>query len=426
MAEFAYKGVDKTGRAVSGVIEAVDRRKAVADLLARGHFVSELAERSGTKAPPRPRGAAAAVAEAGAVAAGAPRRWTLGGGRITSKDVVAMTGQLSTALRAGLPILDAILIIAEQQHKPAMRQLLLDLAEAVRAGQSLSDAMAQKPRIFSKLYTSMVAVGETGGILPETMTQLSRLLVREQKTRTNMKNAMVYPTLVLIVGVLSVIVMLVEVFPRMIDTLGGSVALMPWPTRFLMGVSDFLIRFGWLVALGAVAGGMAFVRWKRSPSGRLKWDTFLLKVPILGSVLRAIAVGRFARTLGALAKSGINILPALGVVRDTLGNELLGRQIDAVAERVKTGDPVAGPLAESGLFPPLLVQIVNIGEQTGTIDELLLSAADTFDEEADTAITRFMAVFPALLIMSLALVIGFIVVATLLPIMSMDLGGLGA
>jgi len=418
MAEFAYKGVDQSGRTVSGMVEAVDRRKAVVDLAARGHFVSELMERSGAA-----RAAARAKEQVGAVAAS--RRWSLGSGRITSKDVVAMTGQLSTALRAGLPVLDAIHIIAEQQHKPVMRQLLLDLGEAVRAGQSLSDAMAERPRIFSKLYTSMVQVGETGGILPETMTQLSRLLIREQKTRTNMKNAMVYPTLVLIVGVVSVIVMLVEVFPRMIDTLGGSVTLMPWPTRFLLGVSNFLIGFGWLLAAGAVAGGIAFARWKRSPSGRLKWDTFLLKVPVMGSVLRAIAVGRFARTLGALAKSGINILPALGVVRDTLGNELLGRQVDAVAEKVKTGEPVAGPLAASGLFPPLLVQIVNIGEQTGTIDELLLSAADTFDEEADTAITRFMAIFPALMIMSLALVIGFIVVATLLPIMSMDLGGIG-
>ncbi|MBN1126382.1 MAG: type II secretion system F family protein [Sedimentisphaerales bacterium] len=415
MAEFVYKGVNKGGQSVSGVVEAVDRRKAVADLAAQGHFVSELIEKAG------------AIREA--VAAAAPsvstRKFSLASNRITSKDIVAMTAQLSTALRTGLPILNAIQIIAEQQNKPPLKKLLLDLAEAVRAGDSLSEAMAEYPRVFSKLFVSMVQVGETGGILDQTIHQLSKLLLREQKTKTNMKNALVYPSLVLVAGIISVIIMLTAVFPKMIDTLGGSVALMPWPTRMLMALSNFLIDFGWLVAVLVGILGYLFVKWKRSESGRLAWDTGLLKVPILGNVLRAIAVGRFARTLGALAKSGINILPALGVVRDTLGNELLGRKIDEVAEKVKTGEPVATPLATSGLFPPLLVQIVNIGEQTGTIDELLLNAADTFDDEADTAITRFMAVFPALLIMILAVVIGFIIVATLLPIMSMDLGGIG-
>ncbi|MBN1817364.1 MAG: type II secretion system F family protein [Sedimentisphaerales bacterium] len=415
MAEFMYKGVDRGGQAISGVIEAVDRRKAVSDLAAQGHFVSELIEKAG----------AIRDAVAAASPSASARRFSLSSNRITSKDIVAVTAQLSTALRTGLPILNAVQIIAEQQHKPPLKKLLLDLAEAVRAGDSLSEAMADYPRVFSKLYVSMVQVGETGGILDQTMSQLSKLLLREQKTKTNMKNALVYPLLVLVAGIISVIIMLTAVFPKMIDTLGGSVALMPWPTRMLMSMSNFLIDFGWLLAIILGILGFLFVKWKRSEAGRLAWDSGLLKVPILGNVLRAIAVGRFARTLGALAKSGINILPALGVVRDTLGNELLGRKIDEVAERVKTGEPVAVPLGSSGLFPPLLVQIVNIGEQTGTVDELLLNAADTFDEEADTAITRFMAVFPALLIMLLAVVIGFIIVATLLPIMSMDLGGIG-
>jgi len=414
MAQFAYKGFDRSGQSVAGVIEAVDRKKAVADLALKGHFVSEWIDKALGG-----RDMTAAGAVAGAASFLASRR------RITGKDLVAMTNQLSTALRAGLPVLNAIQIVAEQQPRPALRQLLTGLADAVRAGDSLSDAMGKHPDIFSQLYVSMVHVGETGGILDQTMGQLTKLLLRDQKTKTTMKNAMVYPVMVLIAGIASVIVMLTLVFPRMIDTL-GSAALMPWPTRLLLNLSDFLIKFGWAAAIAMGIGIYLFIRWKRSPNGRLTWDTFLLNVPILGKVLKAIAVGRFARTLGALAKSGINILPALGVVRDTLGNELLGRQIDAVAERVKTGDPVAGPLSESGLFPPLLVQIVNIGEQTGTIDDLLLNAADTFDEEADTAITRFMAVFPAMLILILAVIIGFIIVATLLPIMSMDMGSIGA
>ena len=250
-------------------------------------------------------------------------------------------------------------------------------------------------------------------------------IIEKSRAAATAKAASAVEAEVLAAGIVSVIIMLTKVFPKMIDTIGGSVSLMPLPTRMLIGLSHFLVEYGWICAVLLGGAVYLFIKWKRSPAGTLQWDTFLLKMPILGSVLRAIAVGRFARTLGALAKSGINILPALAVVRDTLGNELLGQQIDRVAEKVKTGQPVAEPLAESGLFPPLLIQIVNIGEQTGAIDELLLNAADTFDEESDAAITRFMAVFPALLIILLAVVIGFIIIATLLPIMSMDLGSIG-
>jgi len=204
---------------------------------------------------------------------------------------------------------------------------------------------------------------------------------------------------------------------------------MPLPTRILMGLSSFLrvlftSVFGWVVIALIATGLYYLIRWTRS-EGKIKWDAFKLKVPVLGSVLRTIAVGRFARTLGALTKGGVIILEALGVVRDTLGNELLGREIDNVAEEVKRGQSLAEPLGESGFFPPLLVQIVAIGEQTGKLDELLLNAADTFDAEADSAINRFMAIFPAVLILLLALVIGFIIAATLLPIVVMELGGGG-
>jgi type II secretory pathway component PulF len=215
------------------------------------------------------------------------------------------------------------------------------------------------------------------------------------------------------------------ILPQIIETIGGGVAVLPLPTRMLMGISDFLIKFGWLIGISIAGGLYGFFKWKRRADGLLKWDSFRLKIPVLGSVLLTIAVGRFARTLGALTKSGITILHALSVVRDTLGNELLGREIDRVAGKVKTGEPLAEPLGSSGLFPPLLVQIVSIGEQTGRLDEMLLNAADTFDEQADAAITRFMAIFPAVLILLLAVVIGFIIAATLLPILAMELGGAG-
>ena len=411
MAEFSYKGVNEQGDSVSGAIEAVDRRVAVSELVKQGYFASELSEKAGV-----------AVGEDVFSFARLKR---FGSGGIGGKDVLAMTSQLSTALRAGLPIVNALEIIGAGQHKRGMKDLLSNLARAVSSGESLSEAMAEHPEVFSNLYVSMVSVGETGGILEQTMTQLSLLLERDDKIRTNMKNASAYPLFVLVVGLISVVIVLTMILPKIIETIGGGVAVLPLPTRMLMGISDFLIKFGWLVVI-AIAGGLYwFFKWKRRSDGLLKWDSFRLKIPVLGSVLLTIAVGRFARTLGALTKSGITILHALSVVRDTLGNELLGREIDRVAGKVKTGEPLAEPLGSSELFPPLLVQIVSIGEQTGRLDEMLLNAADTFDEQADAAITRFMAIFPAVLILLLAVVIGFIIAATLLPILVMELGGAG-
>jgi len=336
-----------------------------------------------------------------------------------------MTTQLSTALQAGLPLLNGLELIRQQQHKMGMKEMLGELVQAVSSGQSLSEAMAKHPKIFSPLYLSMVRVGETGGILEKTTAQLAAILNRDEKIKANMKNASAYPIFVMCLGVVSVVIVLTSILPRIIRTIGAGTIALPLPTRILMALSNFAqglfaTVFGWMVIASIVAGLYYLIRWTRS-QGRIKWDAFKLRVPILGSVLRTIAVGRFARTLGALTKGGVIILEALSVVRDTLGNELLGREIDAVAEKVKRGEPLAAPLGESGYFPPLLVQIVSIGEQTGRLDELLLNAAETFDTEADSAINRFMAIFPAVLILLLALVIGFIIAATLLPIVTMEL-----
>jgi len=419
LGEFFYKAVDNAGEHVTGVIEAADRRSAVAALTGEGRFVIELAEKAQMRR----------ITDEKKVSLDLTGFLRFGSRRITSKDVLAMTTQLSTALQAGLPLLNGLVLIREQQHKTAMKEMLGDLVQAVSSGQSLSEAMAKHGKIFSPLYLSMIKVGETGGILEQTSAQLAAILVRDEKIKTNMKNASAYPIFVLCLGIVSVVIVLTSILPRIIQTIGGGMPAMPLPTRILMGLSSFLRGlftsfFGWVVIALITTGLYYLIRWTRS-EGKIKWDAFKLKVPVLGSVLRTIAVGRFARTLGALTKGGVIILEALGVVRDTLGNELLGREIDNVAEEVKRGKSLAEPLGESGFFPPLLVQIVAIGEQTGKLDELLLNAADTFDAEADSAINRFMAIFPAVLILLLALVIGFIITATLLPIVVMELGGGG-
>jgi len=443
MSQFSYKAVNRSGGHVRGTIEAIDRRSAVASLTDKGHFVTELAQKTqDTRHKTQDLGLESGVCslESGVWSLESAKTqdtrhktldlsWFMqfGSRKVTSKDVLAMTTQLSTALQAGLPLLNGLKLIHEQQHRAATREMLGALVNAVSSGQSLSEAMAMHERIFNPLYLSMIRVGETGGILEQTTAQLAGILTRDEKIKTNMKNASAYPIFVLCIGLVSVTIIITWILPTIIGTISESGALLPWPTRMLLGISGFTKAlltkvYGWIILALIGAGVYYLIRWTRS-EGRIKWDTFKLRIPVLGSVLRTIAVGRFARTLGALTKGGVIILEALSVVRDTLGNELLGREIDTVAEKVKRGESLAEPLSESGNFPPLLVQIVSIGEQTGKLDELLLNAADTFDSEADSAVNRFMAIFPALLILLLALVIGFIIAATLLPIIVMTVGG---
>lgn len=413
---FAYKAVDRGGIRITGTVEANDRRSAIATLADKGHYVTELlekvhGERAVSVVTPLPE-------------VFKPVRF--GSRRISSKDILAMTTQLSTALRAGLPLLNCLELMRQKQRKAGMKGMFDNLVKAVSSGQSLSEAMSEHPEVFSPLYVSMIRVGETGGILEKTSTQLASILSREEKIKTNMKNASAYPIFVLCLGLVSVIVIITWILPNILSTVTGGAAALPLPTRILMAVSGFVKGLlttvvGWGVIVAIVAGFYWFRRWTKT-TGRMQWDGFKMRLPVLGSVLRTIAVGRFARTLGALTAGGVTILEALSVVRDTLGNEVLGREIDEVAEKVKRGESLAAPLDASGYFPALLVQIVSIGEQTGKLDELLLNAAETFDTEADSSINRFMAIFPAILILFLALIVGFIIIATLLPIVMMQLG----
>jgi type IV pilus assembly protein PilC len=418
VSKFSYKAVDRSGEHISGTLEAADRKSAVAVLTSQGHFVTELFE-----------GAKAASDKESIIPAIDLSQLKFGSRRISTKDILAMTTQLSTALRAGLPLLNGLELIHQQQTKIGMKELLEDLINQVSSGQALSDAMAKHPKVFSPLYISMIRVGETGGILEQTTAQLAGILQRDDKVRTNMKNASAYPIFVLIIGMIAVTIIITWILPNILKTIENTGAVMPLPTQILLGLSHFMratftTAQGWIVIVVIIGGFLYFRRWSKT-KGRLRWDSFKLKIPILGSVLRTIAVGRFARTLGALTKGGVIILEALAVVRDTLGNELLGREIDVVAEKVKRGESLAEPLGVSGYFPPLLVQITAIGEETGKLDEMLLNAAETFDTEADSALNKFMAIFPAFLILVLAVIIGFIIVATLLPIVTMQMTGVG-
>ncbi|MFC1760887.1 type II secretion system F family protein [Planctomycetota bacterium] len=414
MAQFAYRAVDRKGAAVSGTIEAMDRKAAVSVLAGRGEFVTSVEAAQAKASGSREMVAGEKM----------PAAARMGSVRVRGRDIVAMTHQFGTALRAGLPMMGCLELIRDQQKRPGMVALLDDLVDTVSGGQSLSDAMGRHPHVFSPLYISMIRVGETGGILEQTTQQLGHILRREENIKTSLKT----PRPIQFLCFFWVLCRW-PLLPSVMQTLDVDPSALPGPTRVLMHLSDgarlaVTTLQGW-VAMVAIGMGLWYGwRWLHH-EGRVAWDSFRLKIPIFGTVLRTISVGRFTRTLGALTEGGVTILEALKVVRDTLGNEVLGQAVDFVADEVRKGASLATPLDETAIFPPLLIQIVAVGEQTGKLDELLLNAADTFDEEADAAITRFMSIFPAILILLLAVIIGFIIIATLLPMVTMQLGGIG-
>jgi type II secretory pathway component PulF len=411
MPEYQYMARDQAGRATSGWIAAPGRPQAIAVLAQQGRFVTDIGE---------PTGAKASVPG---------RRWALPRLRergVSVRAKAAMFGELATALSAGLALLPALRIVEEQAGQPALRKLVGDLAGRVQAGESLSEAFAQHRRVFTPLEVSMIRVGETAGVLDHVMGSLADFAQRDLDFREKIRSAATYPLFVLSLAGVSVLIILLFILPRILATVGDAPGLLPLPTRILMTVSELLRYWGWLVVLGGIVGYWRWTKWLATPAGRLAWDRFLLRLPLLGAALRRVAVARFARTLGTLTQAGIGIIEAMRVMRDTLGNQALALKIDQIAAGITQGQSIAEPLRQTGAFPPLLIQVIALGERTGRLDDLLLKTADAYEKETATAMQRVLSVLPAVLIVCLALIVAFILAAVLLPVVSMELAPPGA
>lgn len=409
MPHYRYNALDAGGSEVNGTVAADSRHGAIAALSGRGIYVTDLDQ--GDLAP---KSAATALRLAWPV-----RR------RITLRAKAAMLRQLATALKAGLPLLPALRVVEAQADTAAMRDLAGNLATGVQGGESLSAAMETHGRDFSRLEASMVRVGETSGMLDQVMGYLSDFAEKDLDVRERIRSAATYPLFVLGLAAVSVILVMTVVLPRMLSTIAGAIPTLPAPTRILMALTSFLAAYWWGVLLLVVAVVAAFRWWVSRPAGRFVIDRFLLRIPVVGTALRRVAVARFARTLGTLSKSGIGILESLRVLRDTLGNEALARELDKVAAGITQGRSIAEPLRQTGQFPPLLIQVIAMGERTGRLDEMLLQTAEAYERETAAAIQRVMAIVPAVFILLLALVVGFILAAILLPVISIETGAGG-
>ncbi len=417
MSSFRYQAVEAGGAPVKGVIEAENRKAALQLLGQRGLFPSLLEPcAAGTAAAAGQRGRAVeAVPEAPAAAAG----WRIGGG-VKRKEITALTREMSALLGAAIPIPQALEGLGEGEENPALRAVVVQISESVRKGASFSVALEEHPRLFTKLYVSMVRVGEEAGVLPKVMSDLAELLEHEDEIRGEVVSAVAYPAFVLLFGMVTVAVLLTVVLPKLFGMLQEMLTILPLPTLILLRVSGFLHSW-WpylLVALGGLIGG---VRWYvRTSKGAERWDRVKLRIPVMGSMFRAAALSRFARTLGTLVKSGVSLLPALKIVENTIGNLVLAQMIAQVAEETRGGDSLAAPLRKLKIFPKTVIQMIAVGEETGRLDEMLLKVADIEERHMRARTKTMISLLAPALILVVGALVGFMVIALLLPIFKMS------
>ena len=338
--------------------------------------------------------------------------------RVTTKDILVFTRQFSVMIDAGLPLVQGLEIIATQADNPVFRRVLMDVKSQVEAGKTFADSLGTHPEAFDDLFVQLVHAGETGGILDTILQRLGAYIEKNEKLKRRVKGAMVYPAIVLTVAVAVTVVLLMFVTPtfeKMFKDFGGA---MPGPTQFLIDVSHFM-RDSWYVVFGLPVG--LFVAWKawvRNPRGREAWDAFVLKTPVFGSLVRKIAVARFTRTLGTMLSSGVPILEALAIVARSAGNKTIEKAVLVVRRRIEEGKNMAGPLAETKVFPPMVVQMIGVGEATGAMDQMLNKIADFYDDEVDVAVAALTSMIEPLMMVFLGGVVGGFLVAMYLPIFS--------
>ena len=336
------------------------------------------------------------------------------------KDLSVFTRQFATMVNAGLPLVQCLDVLGKQLDKPNFKDVVLKVTADVEGGSTLAEALEKHPRVFSDLYVNMIAAGEAGGILDVILSRLAVFLEKADALQRKVKGAMTYPAIVLTVAGGACVFMLmfvIPVFAKMFSDFGG---VLPAPTRIVMGISDFIRGYWWALVGGSIALTWMYKRYRDTVSGRRNTDRLGMKIPIIGNVLLKSAVARFTRTLGTLIGSGVPILQGLEITAKTAGNKVIQEAIEATAVSISQGDTIAAPLKESGVFPPMVVQMIGIGEQTGALDEMLAKIADFYDDEVDAAVDALTAAIEPIMIVVMGTMVGGMLVAMYLPMFKMS------
>ena len=405
MTIFSYKASDASGTVVKGTLEATDE-KEVAGKLQSMHYIPIRIEKAGA----------------------GQGKFNLGGTitlsqlfqRITTKDVMLFTLDLYALLEAGLPVDKALSILINVAEKAKFREMVHGILKNVESGNSLSEALAKYPAVFPKLYINMVRAGETGGVLPAVLERLGSFLETSQDLKEYITSAMVYPLFLVFVGGISIIIMLAFVVPKFAVIFADMGQAMPGSTQVLLAISHGLRGYWWAIIGVTCAIIFGIKKYVSTPKGRMATDRFKVHAPVTGNLVKSVEVARFARTLGTLIHSGVPILQALTLVREIITNQLIAESLESVYQRVKEGENLSTPLLQAGIFPPLAVSMIAVGEETGRLDQMLLRVADNYEKTVRNMIKRFVNLLEPAMILGMGLIVGFIVISMLLAVFSMN------
>ncbi len=412
MAEFYYKASDRGGKVVQGSIQAPDQSAVIAQLRKMGYIPIRIAAPGSRRSGSSPW-----------LNLNLDLQLANPFARVSGKTLLAFTQELSTLIRSGLPLDRSLSIIAEITDHPRLKKTAEEVLKDVRGGKSLSDAFARHPAVFNKLYVSMVRAGEAGGVLDVVFERLTDFMERSQNLKSTVSNAVIYPAVIIVFMALVMAVLIVFIIPRFVDifkTLGQE---LPVSTQLLLYVSNAITGYWWLVLLTVLGLYVWFKKYSATEAGRRTIDSALLRIAIIGDLILKVEVARFARTLGTLISSGVPILQALAIVKDIVGNVVVGSSIVRIHKEVKEGRGVSAPMRADGVFPPLSVHMLRVGEETGRMEEMLMKVADTYDGEVHNAVKRFVSFLePALIVIMAALVIAVIVPIILAIVSINDVG----
>ena len=415
MATYLYTALTANGEQTTGTVQAGSEPDAIQQIKGQNLFPTQIVEQG--------KGSlASGKGKAGAAVKGKARARKATGGRVKPKVMMIFTRQLATPIDAGLPLLRGLTVLAKQEPNVVLRNTINSLADSVQGGSTFSESLAQHPRLFNKLFVNMVKAGELGGVLEVVLTRLAEYSEKAHKLKNKIVSAMVYPVIVMFIalGIMSFLMLvIVPKFEVMFTDMGVK---LPLISQVVFGFSKFFLaapyvlpNAAWTLLL-AIAMAILFNMWGKTKGGREHIDAFKLRLPIFGDIQRKSAVSRFSRTLGTLVTSGVPILQALNITRDTAGNVIIANAIDKVHEAVKEGESIVTPLNASKVFPAMVISMVDVGEETGQLPEMLLKVADVYDDEVDNAVTALTSILEPVMIVVLALVVGAVVFALFLPL----------
>jgi type IV pilus assembly protein PilC len=425
MPKYNYVAMDQHGKETRGTLEVGTQNEAIGRVKEMGLFPTKIVEidkeakGKGTDKKTGKKGPAKGKKKGGA---GSMQIKIPGlSGRVKSKVLTTFTRQLATLVDAGLPLLRGLRVLEKQEKNPTLKSIINELAMSIEGGSTFSEGLAQHPKVFNRLFVNMVKAGELGGVLEVVLNRLSEFMEKAQKIKGKVIAAMFYPVAVLVVATAILIILMVKVVPSFKQVFEGMLdgAQLPAFTRLVLGISEIIKDHIVYTAAGVAVLVVCFMLFIRTKFGRHVWDKFRLKMPVVGPVVSKVSISRFTRTLGTLISSGVPILQALTIVKETAGNVIIGNAVTAIHESVKEGETITAPLEASGVFPPMVISMVDVGEQTGALPEMLLKIADNYDDEVDNAVAAMTSLLEPIMIVFLAVIVGSIVIAMFLPLIDL-------